>query len=790
MTLTYNRKKASDEKWFDFQGSKIQLREYLPNLVFYNSCENQNADFSLFDSTPTGVPVLKNEGAFGSCFEVISPIKYREENFKTIKDEGTISFWASINSFNGYSRQSILLDDWKADCPEGIYSFVLKVGKVDVKLISFHLERNASMYDVYNKIIVELDPTKYSAYVDSADLSRVTIVSSIAGERIKILDGTEGYNLLNILKTTESDPGCYPSKNTQILFLEGSTPIRVTHENENFSSVISVEMNGKKLSAIWINDGEFFDSFEVSWNKDVIYFFKNGVLEDLARNPISRKEAGSLILNGTEKDKYSFDEILIFSKCQNTKSYEAAQNALTKYTRSRPYFDFWFDDSLQKTNIENLNIQGSYNLHFILYSGDDAYYWLSGSWRESDGSFYESNDMATFAGYINSFPFDGSETKIRVIFESDGENPCYLEEFSFDLSDDSILGDDGEAPAILVGKNQIADPIDVYRKTLIIQTDKGTTEISFEGGLSVEADPCCSFEESFFDLEIDDENLLIEALLVAKTITIKNDLTIDKTITLTGNDLYLEGKLILEKEGKIMADSLSKIILKTGSSITGNGISLTEPGIYQYNNGVWIPQQYSFTPQNTQEILDALENYTEVTITGANISLSDLTIEDSQTLTIDETSNIISGGNLQVAGILNLKGELTINSAGSITGTINVLGTYRDNTLDQNGESQFNCSGDGKVEISPNSFVYQGAYYYIGDSSAMVTIQNGNIILEENKLVADGDVTINSDISFADEVVITEGNTLTVAENANIVLREATGTHLGGSIVGNVVYGV
>jgi hypothetical protein len=789
---SYFYRKSSNDAYFKYSNTRIELREYISNLLFYNPLDNQTAEFALFDKTPydLGEVELRDHGTFGSCVTVKKPIKYSKKNLDTLQKTGTITFNLGVDKLDGYSKQTIFLDKWPDNMPEDDYSFTITAGRESVKPCNFHLEENATKEDILNTLLVSVDPSIFKAEVDiSGDISNVVIKSVYPGEVINLTDGSYGTNLLSILDVGNKIFGCYPATNQEILSFnndDNKFNIKVIHANVEDSSYLKVELydeNGilkTELKSRWENDGSDLTNVEIDFDYDVAYLFLNGELKDFKSTGFTREYGGELWFQGTEAYPYIFDEFFILSTLSHTASFDTRKVQLTKYTSTRPYIDFfWKGNDISLASLNQLVISSTPNIHFILYVDNQAYYYLSGSWRQSNGEFNQSNDLGTFVAKVQEFDLNNQEIAIRAFFDSDGVSPAYIENMYFELDNSSIYGDEAESPAILVGEKEHDDElIDVYNKTLIITTDKGTTEITFEGPLTLSVGDECQIMTGCneFILDFDSEDILQQALDAIPTVILDY-----QPLTVTGNilvsqTLKLKENITLDLGGFSMSvNTDALIILLEGAKITGSGINLTQPGTYKWNGTAFVRQPETIIVGTQQELLDAVNN-------GDNA-----VIESEISITVPNDFNIPIGAKVTVNGKL----EIPAAATGYCYGTLDVYGTL-DNKAVDNWGWDIDPNNTGKMIIHTGAKVLLEDIAFIGDSSAILNITSGTLTLTYLKNTLDGEANVGT-IALTDSYVVSAGSTLTIRENATVTLVPAsslTGTkHLGGSLTGNVVQG-
>lgn len=512
MIENYVFKKESNPDTFWYKDKKISLREYQKDLLFYWSGEEDKAEYALIDKSPVceKLPSIYTDGRFGSYSKVSSPLVFSGKNLESLADNINLSFWLGANSINGYATTYITKKGNWNKLPAGDYSFVIQVDGEISRTVVLTLKENSTFATIKNKLSFELDPNTYKVEVDLDQTTSdvIAIKSSISGKSFKITEGTESTDLLTLLDVSNMYYGTIPTENIDIIKLESENSfLKISHiassdEEKTVSKLRFSYGQGdvtKTTSIEWNNNGIDFDHIEVDIDSSVMYIFLNGDLKKAVLiSPIIRiSEETVLTINGTENDTYSIEEVIIKSRLQNKESFNPPTSQLTKYDTTRPYIDFNFSGSnIFANSLSSLIANCSDNIDLVLNYDGLFYYYSNGAWRNSDGSYSKSNDSYTFADYIGEFTFTGKDDLfIRAYFESDGDIDAWIEDLYFTLNDGSIYGDDKTTAAILVGETEfpdetVVDPttgeetkvpqtIEVGGKELIIQTDQGTTNITF-----------------------------------------------------------------------------------------------------------------------------------------------------------------------------------------------------------------------------------------------------------------------------------------------------------------------
>lgn len=498
-------KNESNPDAFWYENKKISLREYQKDLLFYWSGEKDKAEYALYDKAPSceSLPSIYSGGKFGSYSKITTPLTFDGRNFESLTDNIHVSFWLSANKINGYPTIYLKKKgDW-GKLPAGDYSITFQVNGEISRTIILNLKEGSTFATIKNKLSFELDPSKYTFEVNLNETTNDVIAISTVGtgRTITVSSGFDGTDLLSLLEVENSSFGTIPTENINIVKLEGeNSSLKIAHisANENDKTVSKLKFTLKQgetektTSILWNNDGVNFDHIEVDIDSSVMYVFLNGeLLKTVLISPIVRApEITTLTISGSEDNPYSIEEFIVKSKLQHKETFIPPTSQLTKYNTDRPFIDFHYSgNKIFKGSLTKLVANCSDNIELVLNYDGLFYYYSAGAWRSSDGTYNKSNDSYTFADYIDKFTFTGKDDLfIRAYFESDGDTEAWIEDLYFTLDDDSIYGDDKATPAILVGQPEFEDDVDIEikDKTLIIETDQGSTEIKFPENMTID----------------------------------------------------------------------------------------------------------------------------------------------------------------------------------------------------------------------------------------------------------------------------------------------------------------
>lgn len=497
MIERYIYKRESNPFTFWYEDQKISLREYQKDLLLYWSGEEDKAEYALYDKTPAygSLPTISTDGKFGSFSKVASPLVFDGKNLESLEKNISLSFWVAADSVNG--KYSIKLTK-KEDFPDtltGDYSFGIQPRSEIQRQISLSLA-NATFKSLINKINFNLDPT-YNVEVSASDDNSFTL-SSLTNNPFTLIEGADGTDLLSLFDISVISHGTIPTEDIELVSLKGDNfVLSISHLTTGKLQFLISQGDTKKTTFVdWDNDGSNFDNIEVDVSQSVLYAYLNGTLEKtMLISPISRTpEETILIINGSEDNVYSYEEVILKSAVQHTEDFTPSDSQLTKYDTTRPYIDFYFSGAnLTNDSLTSLTANCSDNISLVLNYDGNFYYYSNGAWRTSDGSFNESNDSYTFADYFSEFTFTGKDDVfIRAYFDSDGDTEAYIEDIYLTLSETSVYGDGSQTAAILVGVPEFPDvdgepqEIELENKDLTITTDQGSTETTFPENLTLD----------------------------------------------------------------------------------------------------------------------------------------------------------------------------------------------------------------------------------------------------------------------------------------------------------------
>lgn len=473
MIESWRYKTESDPDAFWYENKRIELREYQKDLLFYWSGEEDKAEYAIYDRSPVGLEAeIHSGGKFGSYSLLKSKAVFDARNFEGLRDNISLSFLTHPNTVGGYTTYYLKKKgDWES-LSRGSYSMVIQADGEIQRTLVLEMKELDDFDTLKNRLSFELDPNLYNAEVDLDQTTTeiIAVKSAIKGRALRITSGSEGTDLLDILEVSEVNYGTYPAESIDIAGFEWDTGfLKISHIKHSSSEKTESRLKftysdsgtEKTTSIPWNSDGIKFDHIEVDIDSSVMYIFLNGeLLKAVLVSPIKRAAGPATFYLGSTKDNpYSFEEVIIKGKLQNKESFAPPASQLTRYSTERPYIDFHFSGSdIYQNSLSDLVSECSENISYVLNYDGTFYYYISGGWRKSDGSYAQSADCYTFADYIREFTFTGKDDLfIRAYFDSDGDTEAYIQELYFSVSDEEILGDGKTTPAILIGEPSFPD---------------------------------------------------------------------------------------------------------------------------------------------------------------------------------------------------------------------------------------------------------------------------------------------------------------------------------------------
>jgi hypothetical protein len=483
---TFRRIEYSDETKFLKTADRIELKEYTDDLIFlanYNS--SLDAQFSTGVSVPTitGAPENADFDSFGltqHC-NLKGSLTYEYGGFTTLIEEGKASFRLSSGFDNVYGEQTFKNENPATVLATTNYGFKLYLDGAFQADLSITLDAGATKVDVFNAFSVEVAPYANVIY----DTLKIKMLSLVLAQLINIEDPDSGESLLTLMGGVET-PVVPNGPSVDIDFFKLtplgnlSNAIILTHTTTSHILIKMYNSSGTLIvnedAGIWSNTSAVYDEFEISWNESIGQLFIGGRLKHLFLTGFTRENIlTNLVLQGIdETDYHKIDEVVLKNTFGNTKDYTPTTIPLTMFSAESPYVDIFFGDGFKENEVTDLVINSSIGTNFIVKIGHSWYYYYSGAWRASDGTFAQSSTADIFeTQFLNLFFNENYDLDIRVFFHTDGYENVWIDEFSI------ITEVGNESAAFITGTVAITGTVD-------LSTDKSVEITTLNGNVAVD----------------------------------------------------------------------------------------------------------------------------------------------------------------------------------------------------------------------------------------------------------------------------------------------------------------
>lgn len=513
MIETFRKIEYSNKDSFIERDGRLELKYRDEDLVFYNSFDsNFIPEYSAAEPEPIfNDPNNATEfnGKFALHGKLSGELKYDYHNFSSITKNSTIRFFLQFGFNNAKGEQSFNLKVPDINTQiidstnDGTYKFKLLISGINPKdgMADEHFVLNLQDGDTLNSIYIDLGSQidVYDATVELASetldsgsiVEFIKIVSDNFGETIEILQPDDGSNSLIDLLGGVSESVIYnaPSNNVEIFKLDNETnnqdKLVLTHNSDatfnlkmyDNAEELKVDITTDKFS----NEYNLWYLFDISFNDTFIFIFINGELFAFEKNVFSRTFSNNnLILSGDTNNIYRFDELIIWNQVKSMSNYSIPIDTLTFYDINNPYIDIYFGNGFYDEQISNLNLTASQNTRYVVKNGQKWYYFFSGAWRESDGSFQQSSSEEDMElEFTELFFSEEKDLVIRVYFDSDGITNSWIDEIQIETQELQ------EKSAKIIGTVEIDTCVDLsIDYNVVITTDQGSSEVD----LSVNAE--------------------------------------------------------------------------------------------------------------------------------------------------------------------------------------------------------------------------------------------------------------------------------------------------------------
>lgn len=339
------------------------------------------------------------------------------------------------------------------------------------------LESSDEINDIRNKLEVAIAGS--GAATEILANGNIRIKANLDGVTILIEAPDTGRNLITLLDGVGNSemPNApandvfifdfYSSDNNRIILIHDiDSHLVIKMYNSSGTLVVNQDMG------LWNNNNTTWYAMEFNWNKTIAQFYMDGILFDVFSTGFIRDGETTLKLSSDTADFYGFDELIVYNEYQNNQNYTVEVLPLSKYSADDPYIDIYFGSGFINSEVTDLNLNCSSGCNFITKLANTWYYYLSGAWRHSDGTYSQSNNPATMETKFAGLFFDENhELIIRVYFHSDGSTLVWLDEIAIVIeTSDSIA-------AIITGTVEITTVDVSVNSNITITTDAGTLEV-------------------------------------------------------------------------------------------------------------------------------------------------------------------------------------------------------------------------------------------------------------------------------------------------------------------------
>jgi len=489
---TFRYIEYSKEKSFTkTKNGRIELKEFSDDLLFAVSFD-YGFDAMYGDGAKTPSEVIGDvitadydalgQGEGGHC-KLKGSITYEEENFRPLESEGTIKFWLRPAFNNAVGEQWFSKPEPVMPIESGLYGVTIYKNDIPYNF-NVNLTPSDTGLDIFNKLAVKLIGNGFQCFRVN---NRIRVTSSGYGDEIEIKQPSDSNikSLIELMGGVEKPfIANGPTENVDFLILKPKNDYKnaiiLTHKKDSHIHLKMYNYLGDLVVdedlGLWSNQYNKWYGFELNWNEQIGQLFINGKLNKVFMTNFERKDCRTfLTFSGSVPNYHLLDEFSVYNKQQHSKNYEVEKYPLTPYDKTSPYIDIFYGQGFKENEIKGIVIDSSDNVSFTVRIGLTWYYYLSGSWRNGDGSFMQSVDKPTMESKFEELFFnEKADLTIRVFFNSDGYTPSYIDEIT-------ILREvDGQGAAFVTSEIRIpiGTTVDLSSNSFIkITTDKGSKEV-------------------------------------------------------------------------------------------------------------------------------------------------------------------------------------------------------------------------------------------------------------------------------------------------------------------------
>jgi hypothetical protein len=491
----FNYIEYSDATKFTVTSSgKIQLVQYSDDLIFYVPFDSTtNAKYSAGNPTAvtSGTISITNFGVFAQYgyFQANGIARYEQNNFTSLADEGTVNFRLRAGFNNDPGRQDFV--GTTVTPGDTRYYFRLYVGSalaggdsLFVKLVT-----SDTMGSIKNKINTKINPFNATSTVLTSRAIRTSATSN--GDSCFFLAPVTAPNsLLTLLGGVGTAVIPNGPTATSINFLDfyngadNKNRIIMTHTGDSSRLQLKMYNDAGTLIVnsdfgIWSNNYDRWYDFELTWNKSIVQLFIDGVLFGVTTTGFTRAGNGIyLYLQSGAADFYRFDELIVYDVQKHSGAFTVPTVALSAYSTANPYIDIHLGKSPKLTEVQDFNLICSDGCYFIVKLGNTWYYYISGSWQASAGTFAESSTPSLMEDKFTELAFNENlDLIIRVFFHSDGVTNVWLSEMEVEILKGSSV------QASITGSVSLLSPTNLSASyNVLLSTNVGSATVDCSAG--------------------------------------------------------------------------------------------------------------------------------------------------------------------------------------------------------------------------------------------------------------------------------------------------------------------
>jgi hypothetical protein len=480
----------SDEDSFETSSSGIiQLKSYSNDLLFYASYDSvKDATYAYGTETANLIgdsATIENFGVFGQYIWVrnTSSVYYSKDNFSLLTDEGTIKFRLRTGFNNNPGYQDFILD---TDPTPGdtYYSFKIYVGDSVVGDTQILLASTDGRDEIQDKLSVYFTGKPLSATINGDSQVRVSAANN--GDSVLITDNTYGNSLVTLLGGVEApeSPNA-PSTDTEFIRLRKNTgdtgEISLLHTTDSHI-ILQIFGNDGDTEVYhdfgqWNNYYNKWYAFELGFNSSIAMLFIDGIAKGVTTTGFTRTSHETrLEILASSGNSYRFDELMVYNAQKHFTNYTVETTDLDQYDSTDPYIDIYFGTGFTDGTVSDLNVVGHQNIRYVVKIGGTWYYYVSGAWRNSTGSYSQSVEPGILETQFSGLVFSANaEVVIRAYFHSDGTEQIWIDDIE-------IISDIGTAePAVISGSVALTSAVDLSSAyNVLITTDQGSLEVNLK----------------------------------------------------------------------------------------------------------------------------------------------------------------------------------------------------------------------------------------------------------------------------------------------------------------------